>query len=141
MDSPEKRPYREVDFRGNQKILDAAQSAGVPRFIYVSAHIEPGYRHTAYIRAHENFVDVLRRSGIGHSVIRPTGIFTALNDLVKLARKGVTPVIGDGGGAERRDHNVDSLHAGDTLAGVLHVYLIGESHKFASVLRRTGESG
>jgi hypothetical protein len=43
--------------------------------------------------------------------------------------------------AERRDHDVDSLQAGDRLAGVLYVYFIGESLKLASVFRRTGESG
>jgi len=107
MDSPEKRPYREVDFLGNQRLLDAVKSAGVPRFIYVSAHIEPAYRHTAYIQAHEDFVDVLRRSGMSHSVIRPTGIFTALNDLVKLARKGVTAVIGDGRARTNPVHPAD----------------------------------
>jgi nucleoside-diphosphate-sugar epimerase len=96
MDSPERRRYREVDFLGNQRLLDAAKAAGVPRFVYVSAHIEPAYRHTAYIQAHESFVEVLRRSGTSRSVIRPTGVFTALSDFVELAGKGVAPVIGDG---------------------------------------------
>ena len=105
--SPDKRPYREVDLWGNIKILDAAKAAGVRRFLYVSAHVEPGYRHTAYIRAHEEFVDALRLSGLSHSVIRPTGIFSALNDFVNLARKGLTTVIGDGQARTNPVHQAD----------------------------------
>jgi uncharacterized protein YbjT (DUF2867 family) len=96
LNSREKRPYREVDLQGHKRILDAARAEGVRRFLYVSAHVEPGYRHTAYIRAHEEFVNALRLSGLSYSVIRPTGIFTAFNDFVNLARRGLTTVIGDG---------------------------------------------
>ena len=116
MDSGEKRSYREVDFLGNQKILEAALSAGVGRFVYVSAHVEPAYRDTAYIRAHEEFVDLLRRSGISHSVIGPTGIFTAFNDFVKFARKGAIPVIGDG---SARTNPVDPADVADQI--LLHL--------------------
>ena len=105
--SPEKRPYCEVDLQGNKKILDAAKAAGVRRFLYVSAHVEAGYRHTAYIRAHEEFVDALRLSGLNYSVIRPTGIFPALNDFVNLARKGLTTIIGDGRARTNPVHQVD----------------------------------
>ena len=107
LNSPEKRSYREVDLQGNRRILEAAAGARVRRFLYVSAHLEPGYRHTAYIRAHEEFVDALRRSGLNYSVIRPTGVFAALNDFVKLARKGLTTVIGDGRARTNPVHQVD----------------------------------
>ncbi len=107
VESRERRPYREVDLHGNKKILEAAKAAGVKRFLYVSAHLEAGYRHTAYIRAHEEFVDVLRRSGLDYSVIRPTGIFAALDDFVHLARKGLTTVIGDGRARTNPVHQTD----------------------------------
>lgn len=107
MDSPEKRRYREVDFQGNRRILNAATSAGVSRYVYVSAHVESGYNDTAYIRAHEEFVDALRASGMSYSVIRPTGIFTALNDFIKLARRGVTTVVADGKARTNPVHPAD----------------------------------
>jgi len=107
MNSGEKRPYRDVDLEGNKNILDAAKTAGVKRFLYVSAHVEAGYRHTAYIRAHEEFVDALRLSGLKYSVIRPTGIFAAFNDFVSLARKGLTTVIGDGKARTNPVHQAD----------------------------------
>lgn len=105
--SREKRSYREIDFQGNRIILQAAKEAGVRRFIYVAAHVEQGYRHTAYIRAHEEFVDHLRRSGIEHTVIRPTGIFPAFNDFVNLAKKGLTTVIGNGLARTNPVHQAD----------------------------------
>ena len=108
--SREKRPYREVDLLGNKKILEAAKAAGVRRFLYVSAHLEPGYRDTAYIRAHEEFVDALRQSGLNYSVIRPTGIFAALDDFVHLARRGLTTVIGEGRARTNPVHQADVAH-------------------------------
>jgi uncharacterized protein YbjT (DUF2867 family) len=108
----EKRRYREVDLAGNLKLLAAAKAARVGRFVYVSVHVEPGYRDTAYVRAHEEFVDALRECGICYSVIRPTGIFPALNDFVRMARKGLATVIGDG---RARTNPVDPAD----VAGVL----------------------
>ena len=107
LNGPEKRPYREVDLHGNKKILEAAKAAGVRRFLYVSAHLEAGYCDTAYIRAHEGFVNALRVSGLNYSVIRPTGIFAALNDFVNLARWGLTTVIGDGRARTNPVHQAD----------------------------------
>ena len=104
VNSREKRPYREIDLQGNRRLLDAALAAGVKRFLYVSVHLEAGYRQTAYIQAHEEFVDALRRSGLNYSVIRPTGIFAAFGDFVNLARKGLTTVIGDGRARTKNQH-------------------------------------
>ena len=117
--SREKRRYRQIDFVGNMNLLSAARAAGVGRFLYLAAHVESSYRHTAYIQAHEEFVQMLQRSGLSNSVVRPTGIFTALGDLVGLARKGLLTVIGDGKARTNPVHQtdvarllLDSLHSG-----------------------------
>jgi uncharacterized protein YbjT (DUF2867 family) len=110
-DHPEKRSYRQVDFLANVKLLEAARAAGVRRFLYVSVHIEAGYRDTAYIRAHEEFVEVLRGSGLSYTVVRPTGIFPALSDLVRLARRGLGTVIGDGRARTNPVHQQDVAEA------------------------------
>ena len=108
-----KRSFREVDFKGNLKILEAAKAARVPRFLYVSVHVETGYSGTAYIRAHEEFVDALHNSGLSYSIIRPTGIFPALNDFVMMAQKGMATVVGDGSA------RTNPVHAADVAAVVL----------------------
>jgi uncharacterized protein YbjT (DUF2867 family) len=96
LSSTEKRGFHDVDYAANMNLLEAAKRAGVGRFIYLSAWVQPGYRNTAYIRAHEEFVAELAGSGMSGTVVRPTGIFPALDDLVRLARKGLVTVIGDG---------------------------------------------
>lgn len=104
---PERRGYRDVDLVANRNLLLAAQQAGVRRFVYVSVHVEPGYAHTAYIRAHEEFVEDLRRSSLSHSVIRPTGIFSAFDDFIGLARKGLATAISDGKARTNPVHAAD----------------------------------
>ena len=120
MGGSEKRSYREVDLKGNRNILEAASAAGVPRFVYVSVHVEPGYSDTAYVCAHEEFVDALRRSGLSYSIIRPTGIFHAYNDFVMMANKGMATVIGNG---TARTNPVD---AADVAAEVMAVLENGQ---------------
>lgn len=107
MGNRERRGYGEVDLPANAKLLEAAQTAGVRRFVYVSAHLGAGYRDTAYIRAHESFVELLRQSGIGYSVIRPTGIFPALRDFVGMARIGLATTVGSGMARTNPVHQTD----------------------------------
>ena len=111
MHSRERRGYRDVDIVANTRILDAARHAGVWRFLYVSLHVESGYSRTAYVEAHEAFVDHLRRSGLSYTVVRPTGVFTALTDLVDLARRGFSPVVGDGLARTNPVHPADVAEA------------------------------
>lgn len=101
------RSFREIDYTANARILRAAQAAGVQRFVYVSVHIEDGYRDTAYVRAHEEFVQELTRSGLAYSVIRPTGIFSAFAEVLDFARKGAVPVVGGGGARSNPVHEAD----------------------------------
>ena len=109
--SRERRRYLDVDFVANTRILDAAVRADVRRFVYVSLHLEPAYRRTAYVEAHEAFVEYLKRSGVSYSVIRPTGVFTALGDLVNYARRGVVPLVGDGLARTNPVHQADVADA------------------------------
>jgi uncharacterized protein YbjT (DUF2867 family) len=62
---------------------------------------------TAYVRAHESFVQQLRQAPISSTVIRPTGIFSAFEDLLPLARRGITPLIGQGSARTNPIHPYD----------------------------------
>lgn len=92
----ERRSYSALDPVANGNLLDAALRAGSKRFVYLGVHTAEGYDHTRYCLAHERFVERLRASPIASTVVRPTGIFTALDDLVAMAGFGVGSVIGDG---------------------------------------------
>jgi uncharacterized protein YbjT (DUF2867 family) len=94
--SPERRSYFEVDRAANLNLVSSAVSGGVRRFVYVAVHVTPGYDHVAYVRAHEEVVETLRHAGIPHSVVRPTGVFTAFDDVLHMARRGIGLVLGAG---------------------------------------------
>jgi len=99
--------FRDVDYQGNVNLLREAQRAGVGRFVYVSACNGPRLRHLDIIDAHEAFVDELKRSGIDHAVLRPTGYFSDMGEILEMARKGRVWLIGDG---RRR---VNPIHGAD----------------------------
>jgi len=92
----DRRPFSAVDTVANSNLLSLAISANVRRFVYVAAHVEPGYANTRYVTAHEAFVAKLRASGMPATVVRPTGLFTAFRALLPMAAQGRMVVIGDG---------------------------------------------
>ena len=87
--------------------LDEALRAGVRKFVYVSVFNGPALRHLDIVDAHEAFVDVLASSGMEFSVIRPTGYFSDMGELVKMAIGGRVWIIGPG------TNHVNPIHGSD----------------------------
>lgn len=88
--------FEAVDTVGNLNLLEAAQKAGVKRFVYVSvAGGEGSLADLAYVRAHERVVQALRSSSLEHAVVRPTGFFSAFESFLSIARWGPVPVLGN----------------------------------------------
>ncbi len=102
--------FRDVDYQGNKNLLEAAQRAGVETFIYVSVFNGPNLPHLAIIKAHEDFVDVLRASGINYAVLRPTGYFSDMGEFLEMARKGRVYLVGPG------TNSVNPIHGADLAA-------------------------
>jgi uncharacterized protein YbjT (DUF2867 family) len=102
--------FRDVDYQGNLNLLREAQRAGVGRFVYVSAFNGRKLRHLDIVDAHEAFVDELQRSGIEHAVLRPTGYFSDMGEILTMARKGRVWLIGDG------TAQVNPIHGADLAA-------------------------
>ncbi|MCP3961087.1 MAG: SDR family oxidoreductase [bacterium] len=99
--------FRDVDCQGNKNLLDVALRAGVEKFVYVSALGGPKLRHLDIVDAHEAFVDELKASGIGYAVLRPTGYFSDMGELLSMARKGRVWLIGSG------ENRVNPIHGAD----------------------------
>lgn len=99
--------FRDVDYQGNVNLLEAAQSAGVRKFIYVSVFNGPTLRHLDIIDAHEAFVDVLKESGVDYVVLRPNAYFSDMCEFLEMARKGRVYLIGRG------DNRVNPIDAAD----------------------------
>lgn len=111
MTSADKRSLFDVDTKANQRVLEEAQRAGVKRFVYVSMALGEGYNHTTYVQSHERFVQMLQASGIANTIIRPTGVFWAMAEMLDYARKGMLPVIAGGSARTNPVHEADVAEA------------------------------
>lgn len=127
----DRRGFAEVDRDGNRALLEAARAAGVRRFVYVSVFGADRLRDTAYVDAHEQFVEALAASGMEHAVVRPTGFFSFLGELVRMAAKGRGAIIGDGGALTNHVHEADVAAAcADALAGDAREIALGGPETF-----------
>jgi uncharacterized protein YbjT (DUF2867 family) len=99
--------FRDVDYRGNVNLLEAARRAGGGKFIYVSVFNGPSLLHLDIVKAHEDFVDVLKASGIDYAVLRPNAYFSDMTEFLEMARKGRVYLIGSG------NNRVNPIHGAD----------------------------
>ncbi len=108
--------YMDVDYQGNINLLYEAKKYGVDSFLYVSAIGGDKLRHLKIFEAKEQFVDVLKLSGLHHTVMRPNGFFSDMKDFLDMAKKGTVYLFGHGNfklnpiaGADLAELCVDSI--------------------------------
>lgn len=102
--------FSAVDVPANLALLEEAKRAGVKRFVYVSVFHSEAQKGVAYVQAHEDVAAAVRASGLSFAIVRPTGFFSALSELLPLARKGQLPSF-RGGVAKS-----NPIHEGDLAA-------------------------
>lgn len=110
------KTFVENDFYANSNILDDALKNNVSRFIYVSIKGAEKALDFEIAKSHKMFEDALQASGLDHTIIRPVGFFSGLNDLAIMAKRKVIPIVGDG------KARTNSIHQKD-LAKVVVGYL------------------
>jgi uncharacterized protein YbjT (DUF2867 family) len=103
----DKLTFKNVDYQGNKNLLEVAQKAGVKKFIYVSVFNGPNLLHLAIVKAHEEFVDKLKVSGMDYTVIRPTGYFSDIEAFFDMAQKGRVYLFGPGNNRMNPIHGAD----------------------------------
>jgi uncharacterized protein YbjT (DUF2867 family) len=99
--------FRDVDYQGNLNILEQAVGANVQKFIYISVFNAHWMEGLAIVKAHEDFVQALHRSGITSTVIRPTGYFSDISEYFKMAQSGRAYLIGKG------ENRFNPIHGAD----------------------------
>jgi len=99
--------FRDVDYQGNVNLLREAKRAGVRKLIYVSVLHGAELAHLDIVRAHEDFVAELKRSGLDYTVVRPTGFFSDMEEVLEMARRGRVYTLGRG------DNLVNPIHGAD----------------------------
>lgn len=92
----DKLTYRDVDYQGNKNILNIALKKSVKKFIYVSVFNAHLYEYLEIVKAHEDFVRDLQNSGLGYTIIRPTGYFSDMSEFLRMAKSGRVYWIGNG---------------------------------------------
>lgn len=107
MRTAERRGFHNVDYVGNSRLLDAALTVGVPRFVYVSVFAADRLGDLAYVRAHERFVERLRASALRSTVVRANGFFSGYLELLRMARRGRAVLLGDGRSRSNAIHEAD----------------------------------
>ena len=103
----ERLTFKEVDYQGNKSLLEIAKKAGVSKFIYVSVFNGPNLLHLDIVKAHEDFVDELKASGMNYTVLRPTGYFSDMGEFFNMAQKGRVFLFGPG------NNKINPIHGAD----------------------------
>lgn len=101
----EKVSFMDVDYQGNRNILDLATEASVDRFVFVSVFNQ--HLIEDLVRPRELFVRELQDSGLDYTVIRPTGYFSDMSEVLKMAASGRVYLIGEG------SHKINPIHGAD----------------------------
>lgn len=102
--------FYETDFQANKHILEDARKNSVERFVYVSIKGTEEKPDAAVAKGHGLFEQALKKSGIDHTIVRPVGFFTGINDLIIMAKRKFIPVIGDGKAKTNSIHHKDLAH-------------------------------
>lgn len=102
--------YMDVDYQANANLLREAKDAGVTKFIYVSVLNGQKISHLKMAEAKEKFVEELKSSGIGYTIIRPNGFFSDMTEVLEMANKGKVYLFGDG------EYKGNPIHGADLAA-------------------------
>jgi len=99
--------YKDVDYQANRNLLTMAEAAGVSKFMYIHVVNAEKLRHVAMVQAKQAFVDELKRSGLNHTVVCPTGFFSDMEEFLSMARSGRVYLFGDG------SNRINPIHGAD----------------------------
>lgn len=99
--------FTKIDYPANRNLVQAAVAAQVRKFVYVSVYGAHKLPHRDFIRGHELVVEELRRSGLDYSVLRPTGFFSAMDEILLVASRGLLPEFNGGTARTNPIHEAD----------------------------------
>ncbi len=104
-----RRPtYEEVDYQANLNLVEAAEDAGVSRFVFVSVLHGDALRATSpLVDARERVVDALHQGPMQATILRPTGFFNDMTDFFAMAQRGKVWMIGSG------ETRINPVHGAD----------------------------
>lgn len=99
--------FQDVDYKGNRNLLDTARAASVEKFLFVSVFHAELFKHIDMIKAREKFADELMESGMDYTIIRPTGYFSDMTEVLNMAKTGRVYLLGTG------KYQMNPIHGAD----------------------------
>lgn len=88
--------YDDVDFQGNVNVLNEALRAGVGKFVYVSVIGADPKSPVPGLAAKGRFEQALEIADIPSLIVRPSGFFTDILEMLDMCRRGTAHVFGAG---------------------------------------------
>jgi uncharacterized protein YbjT (DUF2867 family) len=101
------RTFTALDTPANRNLIQASVRLGVRKFLYVSVFGADRLPHRDFIRGHELVVDELRASGLDYAVVRPTGFFQSMEEILLVASRGLLPEFAGGVARTNPIHEAD----------------------------------
>jgi uncharacterized protein YbjT (DUF2867 family) len=86
-----RKTFTQIDFPANRYLIDEAVRSKVKKFVYVSVFGAERLPEMDFVRGHELVVERLKRSGLDYGVLRPTGFFSAMEEILLVASRGLLP--------------------------------------------------
>jgi uncharacterized protein YbjT (DUF2867 family) len=108
--------YDQVDYGGNLNLLRTAERAAVQRFIYVSVVGADRNFDVPVIQAKRRFEGALIGSTLKWQIVRPSGFFTDMTDVWKMALSGTVHFFGDG---QSKISPIDPVDLAEAIADLL----------------------
>ncbi|MFN2745751.1 MULTISPECIES: SDR family oxidoreductase [unclassified Bacillus (in: firmicutes)] len=111
--------FYDVDYLGNLQLLEEAKKERVSKLMYI--HVLKGEKmKNPLVKAKQAFAEKLKNSGMNYIIVKPTGYFSDMSELLKMAENGRVFLIGDGKqkinpihGADLADYCVRSIPTHD----------------------------
>ncbi len=99
--------FTRLDTPANTHLVNVAVQAKVRKFVYVSVFGAERLPHMDFVQGHERVVEVLRESGLDYGVLRPTGFFQAMLEILTVASRGLMPQFANGTPRTNPIHEAD----------------------------------
>ena len=103
-----RRPgYMDLDLPANLNLLEAAKSARVGKFVYVSVLNASKFPNVAYLAAHAKVAEAVKASGLNYGVVEPSGFFSAFKAVHNMVAKNQAVLFGKGASRSNPIHDRD----------------------------------
>ncbi|MEX2591242.1 MAG: NAD(P)H-binding protein [Anditalea sp.] len=105
--------YDDIDYESNKNIIAESCNAEVKRFVYCSIKGSDSATKLKLAEVHKKVQQLMAKAFENYTIIKPTGFFSGLNDLLIIAKRGLLLLPGSG------NYRTNSIHQQDLAQVVM----------------------